>query len=75
MMNSESLRERIGQIKLAREKKLSARSQGMEILRKKLEGTPYSLGDPEEVFESLLEGKFLEETVRSIEEKAAKGKS
>jgi len=73
-MNSESLKERIAQIKLSREKKLSARQQGMDILRKKLEGTGFSLGEPEEVFEKLLEGngKFLAEVKEKIEKDAAK---
>jgi len=68
-MNSENLKERIAQIKLSREKKLSARQQGMEILRKKLEGTGFSLGEPEEVFEKLLErnGKFLAEVKEKIQ--------
>ncbi|MFA6907809.1 MAG: hypothetical protein WC263_03195, partial [Candidatus Micrarchaeia archaeon] len=68
-MNSENLKERIAQIKLSREKKLSARQQGMEILRKKLEGTGFSLGEPEQVFEALLEGngKFLAELKEKIE--------
>ena len=68
-MNSENLKERISQIKLSREKKLSARQQGMEILRKKLEGTGFSLGEPEQVFEALLEGngKFLAEIKEKIE--------
>ncbi|MCX6770889.1 MAG: metallophosphoesterase [Candidatus Micrarchaeota archaeon] len=68
-MNSENLRERIAQIKLSREKKLSARQQGMEILRKKLEGAHFTLGDPEQVFEALLEGngKFLAEIKEKIE--------
>ena len=69
-MNSDNLRERIGQIKLAREKKKGARQQGIEILRKKLEGTAYSLGDPEKVFESLLEGNFLQELKLKIEKAA-----
>jgi len=68
-MNSENLKERIAQIKLSREKKLSAKQQGMEILRKKLEGTGFSLGEPEDVFEALLEGngKFLAEVKEKIE--------
>ena len=68
-MNSENLKERIAQIKLSREKKLSARQQGMEILRKKLEGTGFSLGEPEQVFEALLEGngKFLADIKEKIE--------
>jgi len=72
-MNSESLKERIAQIKLSREKKLSARQQGMDILRKKLEGTGFSLGEPEEVFEKLLEGngKFLAEVKEKIEKENA----
>ena len=37
-MNAENLKERIAQIKLSRERKLSAKEQGMEILRRKLEG-------------------------------------
>jgi len=74
-MNSESLKERIAQIKLSREKKLSARQQGMEILRKKLEGTGFSLGEPEQVFEALLEGngKFLAEIKEKIEKNSASG--
>ena len=70
-MNSENLKERIAQIKLSREKRLSARAQGMEILRKKLEGTGFSLGEPEQVFEMLLEGngKFLSEVKEKIEKK------
>ncbi|MFA5930522.1 MAG: metallophosphoesterase [Candidatus Micrarchaeia archaeon] len=74
-MNSENLKERIAQIKLSREKKLSARAQGMEILRKKLEGTGFSLGEPEQVFEALLEGngKFLATVKEKIEKDAAKG--
>ena len=69
-MNAEGLKERIAQIKLSREKKLSAKEQGMEILRRKLEGTAYSLGDPEKVFESLIEGKFLQEIKEKIEKEA-----
>jgi len=73
-MNSENLKERIAQIKLSREKKLSARQQGMEILRKKLEEAHFTLGEPEEVFEKLLEGngKFLAEVKEKIERGAAK---
>lgn len=69
-LNSENLKERIAQIKLAREKRLSAKEQGMRILRKKLEGTAYSLGDPEKVFESLVEGNFLKEIREKIEREA-----
>lgn len=58
-LNSENLKERISQIKEAREKKKSAKEQGMAILRKKLVGTSYSLGDPEKVFEELLAGTAL----------------
>ena len=73
-MNSENLKERIAQIKLSREKKLSARQQGMEILRKKLEGTGFSLGEPEDVFEALLagNGKFLAGVKEKIEKDASK---
>ena len=39
----------------------------MEILRKKLEGTIFSLADPEQLFESLLEGRALEEIKEKIE--------
>jgi DNA repair exonuclease SbcCD nuclease subunit len=73
-MNSENLRERIAQIKLSREQKLSARQTGMEILRKKLEGTSFSLGDPEQIFEKLLEGngsKLLSEIKGKIEKDAS----
>ncbi len=66
-LNSENLRHRIEQIKLAREKKLSAKEQGMAILRKKLDGTDYNLGDPEKVFESLVEGTFLQQIIEEIE--------
>ncbi|MFA6328579.1 MAG: metallophosphoesterase [Candidatus Micrarchaeia archaeon] len=68
-MNSENLKERIAQIKLSREKKLSARQQGMEILRRKLEDAHFTLGDPEQVFEMLLEGngKLLAEIKEKIE--------
>ncbi|MEM2138385.1 MAG: DNA repair exonuclease [Candidatus Anstonellaceae archaeon] len=58
-LNSENLRERIAQIKLAREKKQSSKELGMQILRKKLEGTSYSLGDAEKLFEQLLDGSAL----------------
>ncbi len=58
-LNTDSLRERIAQIKMSREKKLSVRELGMGILRKKLEGTAYSLGDPEKLFEDLVDGKAL----------------
>ncbi len=68
-MNSENLRERIAQIKLSREQKKSSHELAMQILRKKLEGTSYSLGDPEKVFESLLDGTFLQ----GIREKIGKG--
>lgn len=68
-MNSENLRERIAQIKLSREKKLGSKELGMKLLREKLAGTAYSLGDPEKVFESLLEGNFLKETKERIEKK------
>ena len=46
----------------------------MEILRKKLEGTGFSLGEPEDVFEKLLEGngKFLAEVKEKIEKDASK---
>lgn len=70
-LNSENLRERIAQIKLSREQKKSSRELGMELLRKKLEGTPYSLGDPEKVFESLLEGTLLQEIREKIEKEKA----
>ena len=69
-LNSENLRERIAQIKLAREKKLSSKEIGMQILRKKLEGTSYSLGDPERVFEQLLDGSLLQEIKGKIEKEA-----
>lgn len=69
-LNSENLKERMGQIKAAREKKLGAKEQGMRLLREKLAGTSYDLGDPERVFESLLEGKFLQEVKEKIEKKA-----
>jgi len=72
-LNSENLRERILQIKDAREKKKSPKEMGMEILRAKLKGTPYSLGDPEVVFESLLEGKFLAELKEKIEKEGKGG--
>ncbi|MFA6214868.1 MAG: hypothetical protein WC717_06370, partial [Candidatus Micrarchaeia archaeon] len=61
------LKERIAQIKLSREKKLSSRTQGMEILRNRLEGTGFSLADPEQLFESLLEGTALAEIKAKIE--------
>jgi DNA repair exonuclease SbcCD nuclease subunit len=70
-MNSENLKERIAQIKLSREKRLSARQQGMEILRKRLEGTGFSLADPEQLFESLLEGRALAEIKEKIEKENA----
>ncbi|MCX6773032.1 MAG: metallophosphoesterase family protein [Candidatus Micrarchaeota archaeon] len=66
-LNSENLRERIEQIKQAREKKTSVREQGMAILRKKLEGTSYALDDPEKVFEELLAGTFLPAIKEKIE--------
>ena len=66
-LNSENLRERIEQIKLSREKKTSAKELGMQILRKKLEGTSYSLGDPEKLFEELLEGTALANIKGKIE--------
>ena len=66
-MNSDSLRERIAQIKLSRDKKRSSREIGMELLREKLKGTSYSLGDPEKVFEMLLEGDLLKEIKERIE--------
>ena len=66
-MNSDSLRERIAQIKLSREGKRSSREIGMELLREKLKGTSYSLGDPEKVFEMLIEGDFLKEIKERIE--------
>ena len=69
-LNSENLRERIEQIKLSREKKLSVREQGMAILRRKLEGTSYSLGDPEELFEELVEGSALQKIREKIGEKS-----
>lgn len=68
-LNSENLRERIAQIKAAREKKQSAKEQGMAILREKLEGTAYSLGDPEKLFEELLEGTALQRIREKIEKK------
>ena len=67
LMNSENLRERIGQIKLAREKKMSAHEQGMAILKKKLEDTGYSLGDPEKLFEELVDGSALAGIKEKIE--------
>lgn len=70
-LNSENLKERIEQIKMAREKKTSAKEQGMKILREKLEGTSYSLGDPEQLFEELLEGTALQRIREKIEKKAA----
>jgi hypothetical protein len=68
-INSESLRERISQIKLSREKRKSAKELGLAMLRRKLEGTAYSLGDPELVFEQLLEGKMLEEIEKKMNAK------
>jgi len=72
-MNSESLKERIAQIKLSRERKLSAKQQGMEILRSKLKEANFTLADPERTFELLLEGngKFLAEVKEKIEKEAA----
>jgi DNA repair exonuclease SbcCD nuclease subunit len=66
-LNSENLKERIAQIKLAREKKQNSHEIGMKILRNKLEGTSYSLGDPEKVFEQLLDGSFLPQIREKIE--------
>jgi len=66
-MNSENLRERLGQIKAAHEKKLGSKELGMQLLRKKLEGTSYALGDPEKLFESLVEGTALSEIKERIE--------
>jgi DNA repair exonuclease SbcCD nuclease subunit len=66
-MNAESLRERISQIKLSREQKKSSKEVAMRILRQKLEGTSYSLGDPEKVFESLLDKSFLKAAKERIE--------
>ncbi|MCX6769724.1 MAG: metallophosphoesterase family protein [Candidatus Micrarchaeota archaeon] len=71
-INSESLLGRIAQIKLSREKKAGARQQGMEILRKRLEGTAYSLGDPEELFEALLEGNAFASIVEKVEKAGKK---
>ena len=71
-MNFESLKGKIEQIKITRERKLSAQQQGMEILRRKLEGTPYTLGDPERLFESLLEGSALAEIRENIAKEPAK---
>lgn len=70
-LNADSLKGKIAQIKISREKKLTSRQQGMEILRKKLEGTGYSLGDAEDVFESLIEGRFLAEIKEKIEKEKA----
>jgi len=74
-MNSENLKERIAQIKLSREKKLSAKQQGMEILRKKLKEANFTLDEPEHVFEMLLEGngKYLAEVKGKIEKDSANG--
>jgi len=66
-MNSENLRERIAQIKQSREKKISSKELGMRLLRKRLDGTAYSLGDPEKVFESLIAGDFLKELKEKLE--------
>jgi len=66
-LNSENLRERIAQIKLSREQKKSSKELAMQILRQKLEGTGYSLGDPEKVFEELLDGSFLARMKEKIE--------
>ncbi|VVC02209.1 Uncharacterised protein [uncultured archaeon] len=66
-MNAESLRERISQIKLSREQKKSSKEVAMRILRQKLQGTSYSLGDPEKVFESLLDKSFLKAAKERIE--------
>src|SRR3989344_1942789 len=71
-LNSENLKERIAQIKAAREKKTSAKEQGMAILRQKLEGTSYSLGDPEKLFEELLEGTALANIRGKIEKEKGK---
>ena len=68
-MDSGNLKERIAQIKIAREKKQSPREWGMEILRRKLDGTPYGLGDADLVFESLIQGTFL----ANVKEKIEKG--
>lgn len=72
-MNSENLKERIAQIKLSRERKLSAKQQGMEILRKKLKEANFTLTDPERAFELLLEGngKLLAEVKEKIEKETA----
>lgn len=66
-LNSSNLRERIAQIKLSREKKQGSKELGMQLLRKRLEGTPYALGDPEKVFEMLLDGSFLAGIKEKIE--------
>ena len=39
----------------------------MALLRQKLEGTSYSLGDPEKLFEELLEGTALAGIKEKIE--------
>jgi len=70
-MNSENLRERIAQIKQSREKKISAKELGIQLLRKNLEWTAYSLGDPERLFESLIEGVALKEIKERIEKAKA----
>ncbi len=66
-LNSNNLRERIAQIKLSREKKEGSKELGMRLLRGRLEGTAYALGDPEKVFEMLLDGSFLGKTREGIE--------
>ncbi|MEM4633818.1 MAG: metallophosphoesterase family protein [Candidatus Anstonellaceae archaeon] len=66
-IGSESLKEKLVRIKEAWEKKIGVREIGMRILRKKLEGTSYNLGDPERLFESLIEKTAFDEIKEKIE--------
>lgn len=71
-INADSLKGKIAQIKLSREKKLGSHELGMRLLREKLAGTAYALGDPEKVFEALLEGSLLAKINEEIGRKSSR---
>lgn len=68
-INSENFRERINEIRKKREQKLSVKDFGIDILKKHLANTNYNLGDPSELFASLVDGTAFEKIKEQIEKK------
>jgi DNA repair exonuclease SbcCD nuclease subunit len=66
-INSESLKEKIEQIKKQHEQKIGIKELGIDLLRKNLAKTNYDLWEPDEVFEALLDGSLLSKIKEKIE--------